>query len=621
MKEEGKKAKYGRAAVLAGILFLQICVLIYCFTVKKKNYHSDELFSYGLSNSYYQPFINANDHEGLDVINNNQWLSGQVLNHYLSVEPEHRFAYDSVYYNNSKDVHPPFYYMVLHTICSFFPDVFTEWFGFGLNLALFVLSQILLYLIVRRMTDKVIPALAAVLLYGFCQGGIDTFIFIRMYAMAEFFLLLCVYLHVLLLKEEKNKYKTLACLGVVTFLGGMTHYYYFIAAGTISACFCVYYLIKKRYSFLVRYAVVLLSAVALAIAAYPYVLTQLFRFEGSRDLSSSYGGFLFEWRYILSYAASELAGIRLSVMPSYFWIHLTEILLVVVTILLPVCFLLRREIWFKKAVFKFKDMVRIAVKKLFGISILYVSMAVSAAVLMAAVALTVPVSQMGSASTRYVFMIYPLLVILFTPLLDCVAGLAQKAVELFNAWKKRDFGKKQKVRQAVLLFLVLICLLVNHIGTKVNFYFDYETERAINNYIGLEELPKDADYVFVLQEYWLLNCLTVSFRDIQNFFATSKEAVFSLENELNDFSSENPMYLVVEIPDWREMAGEDEEEIRLDDAFYDIMQTAGDIEGERTKEILREYETFFLNLQICDCFEYVGNSAIYGREVFVFQLK
>ena len=77
----------------------------------------------------------------------------------------------------------------------------------------------------------------------------------------------------------------------------------------------------------------------------------------------------------------------------------------------------------------------------------------------------------------------------------------------------------------------------------------------------------------------------------------------------------------MEIPDWKDMAQTDEEELRLDKEFEDKMQTAGDIENERTKEIVKQYETFFRYLNICGCFEYIGNSAVYGREVFIFKIK
>lgn len=622
MKKVIKQTECVRIAVFAMIVLLQICVLVYCFTVKKKDYHSDELFSYGLANSYYQPFINANDHKGIEQINNHKWLPGEVINDYLSVQNEHRFAYDSVYYNNSKDVHPPFYYMVLHTICSFFPEVFTDWFGFGLNLILFVLSQILVYRIVGKLTRNNVLALAAVILYGLNQGGIDTYIFIRMYAMCTFFLLLCLYLHVRLYYEDGSKYKILIALALTTFLGGMTHYYYLIAAGVISACFCVWYLVKKQYRFLILYAVIMLAAAGLVIAAYPFVLTQFLRFEGNHDVTSnSYGGFWFEWRVMISLMVSELSGISLSMMPSYFGIYLTEVLLAAAVILVPACFLLRRETWFRNGVLLLKNGMKRMAEGLLRINIMHISMIFCVLSLLIAAAATVPVYKMGTAATRYLFPVYPVMIILFVLVLDSMAGAAWRLILFLTGKRKMEESKSGTVRQILTITAVFICLALNHHYTTINFYFDYETERRIQNYVQLDELPRDADYIFVLREFWLMNCLTPSFRDIGSFFATNTDALFYLEDELNELCSEKPMYLVLEIPNWKDMAQSEEDELRLDKEFADKMQTAGDIESERTKEILTEYETFFKKLDICECFEYIGNSAVYGREVFIFKLK
>lgn len=622
MKTGIKKAEYIRIGIFAAVVFLQMCVLVYCFTVKKKDYHSDELFSYGLANSYYQPFINANDHEGIEQINNHKWLSGEVINDYLSVEKEHRFAYDSVYYNNSKDVHPPFYYMVLHTICSFFPEIFTEWFGFGLNLVLFLLSQILIYLIMRKITKSSVLSLAAVVLYGFNQGGIDTYIFVRMYAMCTFFLLLCIYLHIRLFYGEGNKYKLFILLAFTTFLGGMTHYYYLIAAGVISACFCIWYLTKKQYRFLVLYAVIMLAAAGMVIAAYPFVLTQLLRFEGNRDVASnSYGGFWFEWRVLISCMVSELLGINLSIMPTYFWIYLTEVMLAAAVVLIPACFLLRKETWFQHAVSWLKDKVKNMAKGLLRINVVHLSMVFCSAALMIAAAATVPVYKMGTAATRYLFPIYPVLIILFVLLLNSMAAAVLRFVLFFIGKNGLEAEKSIKIRHVLAMTAILVCLLMNHLYTRINFYFDYKKERLIQNYVKLDELPRDADYIFVLREFWILNCLTPSFRDIPHFFATNVDALFYLEDELNALESQNPVYLVMEIPNWKDLAGTDEKELKLDKEFEHKMQTAGDVESERTKEILKEYETFFRNLNICGCFEYIGNSAVYGREVFIFKIK
>lgn len=43
--------------ILAVIVVLQIIVVSYYFIFEKEGYHSDEVWSYGLANSFYEPFI------------------------------------------------------------------------------------------------------------------------------------------------------------------------------------------------------------------------------------------------------------------------------------------------------------------------------------------------------------------------------------------------------------------------------------------------------------------------------------------------------------------------------------------------------------------------------------
>lgn len=54
------------------------------------------------------------------------------------------------------DVHPPFYYLLLHTVCSLFPGRFSKWSGIGLNIVLFVLSWSVLAKLTRRIVTGVL---------------------------------------------------------------------------------------------------------------------------------------------------------------------------------------------------------------------------------------------------------------------------------------------------------------------------------------------------------------------------------------------------------------------------------------------------------------------------------
>ena len=126
-----RKENYAVFVFLA-LLLLQVVMMFY-FCANKQEYHIDEIYSYILSNSYHcDNLSNANDIK-------NHWISGKdSLQKFVSVQTNERFAYHKTYLNNTTDAHPPFYYFILHTVCSFFPDRFSKWFGLSINIIAFV---------------------------------------------------------------------------------------------------------------------------------------------------------------------------------------------------------------------------------------------------------------------------------------------------------------------------------------------------------------------------------------------------------------------------------------------------------------------------------------------------
>ena len=138
---EKKKSLSAAYMILAGIILIQLLYSTFMFVYKKNGTHSDEIWSYGLANSYYKPFVYLPDgiyqdeyrggYEGSDITG--KWIDGKVMNDYVTVQKGERFTYGSVYHNQVLDHHPPLYYSILHTICSFFPDRFSFWYAYAIN--------------------------------------------------------------------------------------------------------------------------------------------------------------------------------------------------------------------------------------------------------------------------------------------------------------------------------------------------------------------------------------------------------------------------------------------------------------------------------------------------------
>ena len=177
MQKRGKTALtlVGFAVMLAALLALMASI-----GARKDGFDIDEFFTYGLANSYHQPFLNTET---------GHWISGKAFSDYLTASG-HAHEYLNVYENQIADVHPPLYYLFVHAVCSVFRNPpFTKWTGIGLNLFFFSLTQLgLLLLSARLLSDgerlTLTPsALLPGLLYGLGAGAASSVVFIRMYAM------------------------------------------------------------------------------------------------------------------------------------------------------------------------------------------------------------------------------------------------------------------------------------------------------------------------------------------------------------------------------------------------------------------------------------------------------
>ncbi|MCM1467455.1 MAG: hypothetical protein NC086_04855 [Alistipes sp.] len=605
--------------ILAVMILLQTAQIIYCFEVKKKDFHSDEIWSYGPANSYEMGYFYSQDPAQNVLSHYHEWVPGEELDSYMTVRKGERFAYGMIYKTIAKDLHQPVYYWLLHTICSFFPDVFSWWFGFGLNLIFFIGSQILLFLFVRRITGNEFLALFVCFVYGFNQGAVDTYIYIRMYSMITFLGLLTCYLHTLLWENGANMKKILPAICGVTLIGGLTHVYFYVFACAVSACFCFYYLFQKKWKRLFGYAGAMLGAVVVSFVIYPYTITHslLYTEQNMQSTKVGYGGFWFELRYLKSFIAKELAGIELSVMPSYFLIHFAEVMIIGVTVLVPLVFLLRNEPWFRKGGVKTlagAKKILYALKKRTNLMVL-----VSLFVVLVNVGATAAVSRplvMGQPATRYVFHIYPYL---FFVMLYAGYGVVVLLCRGIFFVIKKEPENCRKAEKTLCCLLACAFLVFSCRYSAKAFYFDYDIDFYLN------EMPREANYILQLKadDRWLLDSVSNSLYGIENIFPVVQETALEYEEELEALNSDSPVYLILQIPKWKEMIGDtgEEQTVELDSEFAEMLVDMTNVEDERVKNFLSPYQEFYSKLDISEEFTYIGLSEIFGRNMFVFRLR
>ncbi|WP_029231884.1 hypothetical protein [Butyrivibrio sp. VCB2006] len=250
------------------VFVFSILVNVY-FGFQKSGFHEDEYYTYYSTNrsiGLYQP--------------DRQWQDRQTILDEFVVKPGEGFNYGLVKLVQSWDVHPPLYYMIFHTICSFATGVFTKWPGIITNLIAFSLTFLVLDLILRRLRASYFVEVMALLFYGVNPQTISCNMLIRMYAWLSLFVALCAYLHIRMVQEYDEK-KAKEGFGrffltmflpimITSYLGFLTQYFYlffFVSIGVAFAAWLVF--VRKDIRLGAIYVISCAVSLALAVFTYP----------------------------------------------------------------------------------------------------------------------------------------------------------------------------------------------------------------------------------------------------------------------------------------------------------------------------------------------------------------
>lgn len=307
------KRKKIECLIFIGIIILSL-VIMFVYMSKKEGWHCDEIFSYGSSNCYFENtlhpygpkdstrifletkvftggikeviqnykyyYIDNRDEkeEIIDELSKNEiptWRSREDAIDYVKAG-DNRFNYASVYYNQLRDVHPPLFYMLVHTVSSVFNNTFSKYIIFFVSIPFFIgtcyFIRKILVLIDRRDIS-----LIAVALYAFSMGAISTVMFQRMYVMLSFFTVVYLYLHLLI---KNNNYDTTPkirkLLILTTVLGFLTQYYFCIYALFIVIIMSILLIIKKKYKELFKYLRSIVISAFIGVLIFPFSISHIF---------------------------------------------------------------------------------------------------------------------------------------------------------------------------------------------------------------------------------------------------------------------------------------------------------------------------------------------------------
>lgn len=522
------------------VILAQIIYFSCVFAFQKEGFHSDEMYSYGLSNSHRNPFLTIDgDIYSVEFKNVNEWISGDVLRDYLIVNDGEAFDYANVWYNQSLDRHPPLYYSVLHTVCSFFPNQFSPWFGFSVNIAVFVVLQIFLFLLAKKLFKSKWLAAIVCLCFGFSVGTVNVFIYIRMYAMLMMWVVIMAYIHTKLLDiKDDLKLKSLIPVTIVVMLGALTQHEFTIMAFVFAVMFCIRYLCKKQIENFFKYGISMASGVALAWAVFPPLMGQVFTESGSQvDMRA----FFIQIRVSIENIFGELFGIKgLSDGDKIYYMTVIPVFIIVIVLFaLPICFLFRKNEKFRSALLNFKNKfkefpqtlksfrpIKSIKEWLCRINFVYYPMLLGSLAIIIISAKSVLYYAMGYFD-RYIFITFPYMFLIFMAIIICILSKI-KPLKKHNRYK-------------IASVIAMIAILINcNVNSSIGYLFKNE---GMGDF---KDLTKDSDCIVVELSKnfkWRLVCFTSELYDVDKIFYTSYDEIDNYIDKISSLKTDKPIYV------------------------------------------------------------------------------
>ncbi|MDO5155669.1 MAG: glycosyltransferase family 39 protein [Eubacteriales bacterium] len=610
-QEKNNKSKVGLYICLAVMIAIQLGVIIYCFQFKKEGYHSDEMWSYGYANSYNLKDV-YQDADG-NPLNVGMWTSSDVLKDYIAVNEGEEFEYGSIYRNQIYDLSPPFHSIVLHTICSFFPETFSPWYSFSINIVSFIVCMIFLFKVCCLLMDEK-QGLLVCLVYGFCRAAIDNFCYLRMYAMCTAFVMVMLYgmLKVVKMKKQESYWKMGILLFVVSVLAFLTHYYMVAIGGIMTALFCCYLLCTKQIKRMFQLGFTMLGALIASIAIFPSLLvrsqSQADKIAGDNAEMYNYT-FEIRQRILWNFITSKTCGIQISIFRSAWPQIILGCLIYVLILMIPVVFLLRKT----KLIQNIKNKLIYCVKN-FGsvtkkgiqwilkkINWCYVIIFVTCALQLIVVSETSSVYGMGNYEDRYIFYLSPLFLIVYI-------GLIAKILKIvFGRIPKIKNKSKLVTNLSVGLFCLFLIVINLRVGLNSSFYYFSNEKEGY----GLEDIVDGQNIVYIEKSSWMLTAMCAWLGNFDEFLLIDDgnykkfnesyyekmqdKKLYLMVNE-NDYQNdllEFSQYTDVDMSDDSELDGLDEEYYELVD-YFDTLYSDAEIKLIGKETIMRRKMAIYL---------------------------
>lgn len=248
--DNSKKTINYKSDIIALLIIIVAFTISFCLwgQIKSVNF-CDEVYSYSLSNS-------MNEMLTLQLTPNHWYYNGEIKD---ILSANDGFQFRQVMLNNKGDVHPPIYYFAIHFLSVLNSGSASKWIGLAVNYFTAIISLICVYVLLKQITKSMIPSVIGCLLFISSPAVISMNMFIRMYSMFSMWVILFILIAYNIYNNEK-KWWLYVALGITTFCGFLTQYYFSVFCVIFTSCYCICKLIDKHYKNVVAFITSLVAA-------------------------------------------------------------------------------------------------------------------------------------------------------------------------------------------------------------------------------------------------------------------------------------------------------------------------------------------------------------------------
>ncbi len=253
------------------MLYVILCVISLFLLTQKVDFQVDELLTYNLANadSWFNPESNV-----IYSPANYPFIEAMSSNG--------NFDLRHIWKQQAYDTHPPFYYVLVHAICTLFPRTVSVMYA-GIINVVFLLATLFFYRkILYLLIDNQIVIYILSVMFVFSSGLLSIATFLRMYVMTMFWVTAITY--IILKIVEKFSKRSLISLIVIIICGTLTHYYFLVYACLISLVAVSIWISEKKYKEAILYMLSIIISGGISFLIFPAMKNHIL--HGARGTQS-----------------------------------------------------------------------------------------------------------------------------------------------------------------------------------------------------------------------------------------------------------------------------------------------------------------------------------------------